>query len=389
MNKFVARVFLIGVLLLLVSCPDNPVIKQNNNPVLQALNSDKSSGNSPLGVVFSWTAASDPDGDAVSCLLDTNSDGTAEFTAFDCSSVVSQNFTYPNAGTFVATLTVTDDKGGSVSRTKSITVTPVVVPSSYDIVLRYSAAFPAKFKPAFEAAASRWHNIITADVPDVTQAISVTGCATDGTTSLPSVDDLVVFVGTIPFDASNPNLLGQAGPCFSRQPSRLTLVGVMKFVDTQMDGLLTANQLTNTVTHEMGHILGIGTHWNNNSNLAIGLSSVAGSCGANPQFVGINALREYHALGGVGSIAIENTSGPGTCDGHWKESIFGTELMTGFLNGGKANPLSSITLGSMQDLGYSIDLTKADPYSIPAPGTALVRSSNSFIVTRPVDHVLP
>ena len=388
MTKLLARGFLVGVLLFLVSCPDTSVIKQNNNPVLQALNVNTSSGVAPLAVQFSWIAASDPDNDALSCSLDTDSDGTPDFGSFDCSQSTIQFFRYQTPGNFVATLTVTDGKGGNVSRTKSITVTPVVVPSSYDIVLRYSAAFPAKFKPAFEAAATRWHSIITADVPDVTQAIGVTGCATDGTTSLPSVDDLVIFVGTIPFDASNPNLLGQAGPCFSRNVSRLTIVGVMEFVDSQMDGLLTANQLTNTVTHEMGHILGIGTHWNNDSNLAVGLGS-GSVCGANPQFVGINALREYHALGGVGNITIENTSGPGTCDGHWKESIFGTELMTGFLNGGKPNPLSSITLGSMQDLGYIIDLTKADAYTIPAPRTVETRSANSFIVTRPIDHIEP
>jgi Leishmanolysin len=161
----------------------------------------------------------------------------------------------------------------------------------------------------------------------------------------------------------------------------------MEFVDKQLDGLLAANQLTDTVMHEMGHILGVGTHWNNSS-LATGLSTTGG-CGANPQFVGTNAIREYRALGGAGSIAIENTGGAGTCDGHWKENVFGTELMTGFLNGGKPNPLSRITLGSMQDLGYFIDFSKADPYTIPAAGAALVRSKSNLVVTRPNDQVAP
>jgi PKD repeat protein len=357
--------------------------------VLQALNSNKISGNVPLSVVFSWIAASDPDGDPVSCVLDTNSDGTLEFPAFDCTTITSQNFIYQTAGTFVAKLTATDGKGGSVSRTVSITANAVVAPGSYDIILRYSAAFPAKFKPAFEEAATRWHNVITADVPDSTETFDPADCGLTGQTNVVGVDDLVIWVDTIPFDAANPNLLGRAGPCRSRNITRLTIIGDMAFVDTKMDGLLASNQLTNTVLHEMGHVLGIGTHWNNNPSLAIGLSTDPNTCGANPQFVGTNALREYHALGGTGNITIENTSGPGTCDGHWKETIFGTELMTGFLNAGVANPLSSITLGSMQDLGYSIDLSKADPYSIPAPGTALVRSTTPLIVTRPVDHIVP
>jgi hypothetical protein len=63
--------------------------------------------------------------------------------------------------------------------------------------------------------------------------------------------------------------------------------------------------------------------------------------------------------------------------------------MTGFLNGGKPNPLSRITLGSMQDLGYFIDFSKADPYTIPAAGAALVRSKSDLVVTRPNDQVAP
>jgi hypothetical protein len=115
-------------------------------------------------------------------------------------------------------------------------------------------------------------------------------------------------------------------------------------------------------------------------------------CGTDPQYIGANAIREYRALGGTGNIKLENLYGPGTCEGHWKESIFGTELMTGFLNGGVPNPLSRMTLASMQDLGYSIDLSKADSYTIPAAGTASVSiraGKNDLIVTRPVDQVVP
>jgi PKD repeat protein len=372
--------------LFLVSCPTTAII--NQSPVLATLNADKSSGAAPLAVAFSWAGATDPDGDPVSCTLDTNNDGTPEFANFDCSSITNQNFTYQNSGNFIAKLTVSDNKGGTVSQTKTINVTAVVVPG-YNIELRFAAGFPIRFKPAFQAAATRWQTIITADVPDSTQTFLAADCGVAGQTDVVGVDDLVIWVDTIAYNAANPNLLGQAGPCFSRQPSRLTLVGDMAFVDTQLDKLLTANQLTDTVMHEMGHILGIGTHWNNNPSIAIGLSSTAGTCGTNPQFVGTNALREYHALGGAGNITIENTGGVGTCDGHWKETIFGTELMTGYLNGGVANPLSKITLGSMQDLGYSIDLTKADSYQIVSTIQPQVRVSNPMIVTRPVDHLVP
>jgi Leishmanolysin len=260
---------------------------------------------------------------------------------------------------------------------------------AYRIEVRYSADFPAQFKPAFEAAAQRWQNIITADVPDISATIDPADCGVSGQTTLGGVDDLVIYAGIIAFDAGNPNLLGQAGPCYFRKTSFLTIVGTMAFVDNKMDGLLQANQLTDTVTHEMGHVLGIGTHWNNVPNIASGLSSDPTQCGTNPEFIGVNAVREYRALGGTGNITIENQGGPGTCDGHWKESIFGAELMTGVLNDGVPNPLSRITLGSMQDLGYSVDLTKGNSYSISAFGGSTLRTRDQLIVTRPVERPLP
>jgi Leishmanolysin len=260
---------------------------------------------------------------------------------------------------------------------------------AYRIELRYSADFPARFRPAFEAAVQRWQSIITADLPDIGDTIRPVDCGVDGQTDVVGVDDLVIFANIIPFDNQNPNLLGQAGPCFVRKTSFLTIAGTMAFVDNKMDGLLQANQLTDTVTHEMGHILGIGTHWNNVPNIATGISSDQTQCGTNPEFIGANAIREYRALGGTGNIQIETEGGPGTCDGHWKESVFGAELMTGVLNAGVPNPLSRITLGSMQDLGYSVDLSKANSYSISAAPISTLRSRNQLIVTRPKEHFLP
>ena len=259
---------------------------------------------------------------------------------------------------------------------------------TYSIQIRYSAQFSARFKAAFEAAAQRWQNIITADLPDFNGTIVAADCGVKGQADVVGVDDLVIFADTIPFDANNPNLLGQAGPCFVRNTTRLTIAGTMAFVDDKMDGLLQANQLTDTVTHEMGHILGIGTHWDI-PGLAVGLPTDPTQCGTDPQFTGTNALREYHALGGTGNIPIETEGGPGTCDGHWKESVFKAELMTGVLNDGVPNPLSRITLGSMQDLGYSINLNAANAYTLADSGGTTLRSRTQLIVTRPIEHVAP
>ena len=62
---------------------------------------------------------------------------------------------------------------------------------------------------------------------------------------------------------------------------------------------------------------------------------------------------------------LANTGGSGTRDGHWRESTFDTELMTGFTERGPM-PLSVITVGALADLGYTVDRSKADPYTVPS-----------------------
>lgn len=45
----------------------------------------------------------------------------------------------------------------------------------------------------------------------------------------------------------------------------------------------------------------------------------------------------------------------------------GRELMTGFLSLGVSNPLSAITVGALQDLGYVVSVLAADAYTV-SPG---------------------
>ena len=46
--------------------------------------------------------------------------------------------------------------------------------------------------------------------------------------------------------------------------------------------------------------------------------------------------------------------------------LFPLELMTGYLDGGLANPLSVLSVRSLEDLGLSVDASSADPYVLPA-----------------------
>jgi hypothetical protein len=108
----------------------------------------------------------------------------------------------------------------------------------------------------------------------------------------------------------------------------------------------------------MGHVLGIGTLWDTfnlvNPTNCDALASSGSSFSAS--FTGSSAssalpLVRYSA---TSRAPVENTGGRGTACGHWKESTFGRELMTGYVST-RGNPLSYLTAYSLRDMGYSID----------------------------------
>lgn len=53
----------------------------------------------------------------------------------------------------------------------------------------------------------------------------------------------------------------------------------------------------------------------------------------------------------------------GSLNSHWREGVFNHELMTPELNFAPDAPLSVVTVGAFEDLGYAVDYGAADPYS--------------------------
>lgn len=65
----------------------------------------------------------------------------------------------------------------------------------------------------------------------------------------------------------------------------------------------------------------------------------------------------------MGQAIIEQDGGEGTKRGHWDEETYFNELMTGFISG-STQPLSRLKARALVDLGYTIDVTKSDTFSI-------------------------
>jgi Ca2+-binding RTX toxin-like protein len=131
----------------------------------------------------------------------------------------------------------------------------------------------------------------------------------------------------------------------------------MRFDSADIDQMVASGTFDSVVMHEIGHILGLGTLWSSR-----GLTS------ASADYIGANALREYRALSGNASadfIPIEHDGGSGTAGSHWDEETFDTELMTGYAESRNPMPISRMTVGSLEDLGYVVDYAAADSYTPP------------------------
>ena len=63
--------------------------------------------------------------------------------------------------------------------------------------------------------------------------------------------------------------------------------------------------------------------------------------------------------------------GAGSVDNHWRESVFGAELMTPRVSVSSGDqPLSKVTIAALADLGYEVDYTHAESYTLPGGETS-------------------
>lgn len=304
-------------------------------------------------------------------------------------------------GSLVATSAVTDAQGnaspgrwtlgaragaqtitasaGSVSTTVYATAL-APAGTGFSLQVRYVGTPPsAAIQTAIATAASRVSQEITAHLSNVAVNFDVAGCSwvqpIPPTPINETVTDDILYVSIAAIDGIN-GILASTGPCQIRGSNQLPAISIMTIDLADANAMLTNGTLTAVATHEMHHALGYGTLWNDTRFFPVALISGGGT--ANPMYLGAAANAAYFANGGVSAtgIRVENTGGPGTADGHWRESVFRTELMTGYLDSGVLNPLSAMSIMSLADLGFAVSTATADPYTLPA---GALRASESAV----------
>lgn len=248
--------------------------------------------------------------------------------------------------------------------------------SGYDITLRTVTPMSDSQLRAFVDAKERIQEFVVGEIADQLVSLSAPVVAANCGVNVAldeTVDDVLIFAEVSAIDGVG-QILGQAGPCYLRSAAGFPAVGHMEFDVADLAALEAGGALEATVLHEMMHVLGFGTIWQD-----AGLLAGVGT--GLPYFTGTSARSAFVTHNGGGTyplspVPVEGSTGsPGTDNSHWRESDFDDELMTGFLDRNVPEAVSATTVAAMQDLGYGVDLTAADPFRWGSATVALRRAS--------------
>ncbi|WP_406651306.1 leishmanolysin-related zinc metalloendopeptidase (plasmid) [Aliisedimentitalea scapharcae] len=235
--------------------------------------------------------------------------------------------------------------------------------SSYNVAIEFIGTWTTSLQAAFTEAADYLSTIILADIPDAV----VDGVVVDDITITATLEGIDGIGGT----------LGSAGPRMIRNDGTyLSATGAMTFDSADAQDQFDLGNWETIVLHEMMHALGFGTLW---SLMGLTSGSVAGG---DMRFTGANATDVYQTefsdiasadSGSLLGVPVETDGGPGTAGGHWDETEFDTEIMTGYVDTNSF--VSLMTIAALEDMGY--DTVFDNPYSAtdlngPTPGDPLL-----------------
>ena len=260
----------------------------------------------------------------------------------------------------------------------------------YDVDLVFVKNGTSSQDDVVRRAAGRWEEAIGRGAADFDFSGNPAAAGSCGPGSPPAndvIDDIRIYVTIDSIDGAGGgegNIVGQAAPCNvrlvlfqapggQRQDTivREVLRGVIILDEYDVARMERQGLLPSVVTHEMAHVLGFGTLWDMHGRLRN--PSIPDKPDEDTHFEGPLTIAAFDAAGGGGfaggKVPVENSGLEGTADGHWRESVFEGELMSAFLAVG-AQPLSAVTLESMYEIGYEINLGTADGFGLSADGTA-------------------
>jgi len=242
----------------------------------------------------------------------------------------------------------------------------------FDIEVRFDTTAAAPRRAVVLEAAELWMSVLAdTELPDVAVDDRIECYGANTAEPVGTVDDLVVLVEFRDIDGPG-RTLAQAGVCRLREESMLPFASVAFFDVADIDRLIDSGDATELAVHEIAHALGFGVLWRPLGLLrdpALGVGAI------DAHFVGPEAIAAFDAAGGTdytggAKVPVENRGGAGSANLHWRGSVLRGELMRPLNRLGVRETLSAITIRSLADLGYMVDASLAEPYTLPGVGAA-------------------
>jgi len=263
-------------------------------------------------------------------------------------------------------------------------IAPPLPTPDLSIEVRYLTSMTAPHEAVVAAAVERWTRALSKDFGEFRFDSPANECFA----GQPPMDEThhnpLVFFSVGDIDGPGGVLAGTQ-ICVISSRDTLPVLTHIRLDRLDMESLESRGILLSVITHELGHALGFIPRSYTSRQLA-------GGGTADPYFSGPTARAEFAKHGawytGV-TVPLENRYGGGPNDPHWRFSVFGDEVMSSGIGVGYTSPLSVITLGLFQDLGYDVDLSAADPYEVTPPSVGGNRLLPEFIFANDLQAVTP
>ncbi len=313
----------------------------------------------------------DPDGDSLAFSVEMTESGVVAARIEDGVLWLAPQ----SVDTTVVDVKAADPEGLLATQRFHAWVVPAQDPDAFNIELYFDQGFTVEEEAAVRRAADRWMEVVTGDLPDVPVPGPLNEICFGGPSPLRfvgAIDDLLIRMRYVA--SLGRNAVATAARCGEREGSGHAFLGMNSFSlryhrnpDSAID------QLYESALHEMGHVLGFGD-WTNRSDLEAWRAMYRGG-GTDPHFTGPLAVAAFDAAGGEaysgGKVPLEDKIP--LVGIHWRQRVIPGDVMAP----SASSLLTAMTVQTLADLGYEVDVSKADPYTLPGAAQGDVRGGGA------------